>query len=105
MGVETTRSIWKPIIISLLGGLGMIAVPMLFWVIPSEMDEGFLEVISVLVSFDSGLPVLVLIVIVPIIALALQMGLLLMKKGSLLRIRKTWDKLERLQVEIEEGFQ
>lgn len=105
IGVETTRSIWKPIAISLIGGLGMIAVPMLFWVVPSEMDEGFLEVISVLVNFDSGLPVLVLIVIVPIIALALQMGLLLMKKGSLLRIRKTWDKLERLQVEIEEGFQ
>lgn len=104
-GLEITKTIWKPIAISLIGGLGMIAIPMLFWVVPSEMDEGFFEVISVLVSFDSGLPVLILILIVPIIALALQMGLLIMKKGSLLKIRRTWDKLERLQQEIEEGFQ
>jgi hypothetical protein len=103
-GVESTRSVWKPLLISFGGGLLMIAVPMIFWVVPSEMDGGFSSMIEVLTELDSGIPVFVLILIVPLIAIGLQVALLMVKKRSLRRIRRSWDALSRLKSEIEEGF-
>jgi hypothetical protein len=105
IGSETTRSAWKPILISLAGGFMMVAVPMLFWVVPSEMDDGISTVVEVMVSVDGGIPVFVLILLVPLVAVVLQVGLLTIKKRSLRKIRRSWDTLTRLKKEIEEGFQ
>ena len=105
VGMETTKSIWKPLIISLAGGLLMIAVPMLFWVVPSEMGEGFSAVIEALTTLDSGIPAFVLILLVPLISVGLQVGLMMMKRKSLTKIERSWDTLSRLRSEIEEGFQ
>jgi uncharacterized membrane protein len=105
VGMETTRSVWKPLIISLAGGLLMVAVPMLFWVVPSEMGEGVSAIVEALTSLDSGIPVIILILLIPMVSLGLQVGLITMKKRSLKKIRRSWDTLSRLRSEIEEGFQ
>lgn len=102
---ESTSTIWKPVSISLVGGLLMVAIPMLYWVIPSEMDGGLKSVIDSMVDLNAGIPVIVLIMIVPVISIGLQMSLLIAKKRSLTRISRTRDNLERLRTEIEEGFQ
>ncbi|OYT46386.1 hypothetical protein B6U90_01165 [Thermoplasmatales archaeon ex4484_6] len=103
-GMKATSSIAKPLAISLLGGLLMVSIPLLFWVIPSELDRGIGRVVEVLTSADNGLPVLVLILVIPVISVSLQGGLLFMKTRALKRINRTWDDLERLRVEIEGGF-
>ena len=83
----------------------MVAVPMMFWIIPSEFDNGLSAVIEALTTIDSGIPAIVLILLVPLVSLGLQVGLLSMKKRSLKKIRRSWDTLSRLRTEIEEGFQ
>ncbi len=104
-GMESITTIWKPITISLVGGLLMILVPMIFWVIPSELDGGLVEMIEVLTSFESVIPVIVIMVAVPLISLAFQFILLAFKRSSLTRINKTWESLDKLQTEIKGGFQ
>ncbi len=105
VGMESTRSVWKPLTISLAGGFLMVAIPMLFWVIPSEMDGGLSTILEVLTNLDSGIPVIILILLVPLVAIGLQVALLMTKKRAFGKIRRSWDTLSRLKSEIEEGFQ
>ncbi|MEA3559266.1 MAG: hypothetical protein U9R75_08445, partial [Candidatus Thermoplasmatota archaeon] len=104
-GQEVTTSFLKPLLISFIGGLLIVLVPALFWVVPSEINEGFSGVLNAFFSIDSGFPIWVIVLIVPALALALQLFLIQMKKGALKGIENTWNDLERLKAEIKEGFE
>ncbi|MFW3145471.1 MAG: hypothetical protein ACMUIE_01505 [Thermoplasmatota archaeon] len=103
-GHEVTSSMVKPVVISAVGGLLIVLVPLLFWVVPSEVKGGIGSVLEAFVSFEGGFPVWILLVAVPAIAVSLQLVLIQLKRGSLKQIEATWDDLERLKIEIEEGF-
>jgi hypothetical protein len=76
----------------------------LYWVIPSEMNKGFSGVMNAFFGFNGTIPVWVPVLLIPVLAVALQTIMIQLKRGALGDIERTWDNLERLKAEIEEGF-
>jgi len=103
-GQEITTNPLKPLLISLIGGFLIILIPALFWVIPSEMNRGMSGVLSAFFGFHGTIPVWVPVLLIPAFAVGLQVLLLQLKRSSLSGIERAWDSLDRLKVEIEEGF-
>ncbi len=104
-GLEEVRLLAVPYLVSFTGGVAMGLVPVFFWAIYSELDEGVSGVIDVLLGKGSSFPVLVIIIGVPLMCLALQSVLMFFKLRALRGIGRTWDQLERLRTEIGEGLE
>ncbi|MBN1391057.1 MAG: hypothetical protein JXA22_10500 [Candidatus Thermoplasmatota archaeon] len=103
-GQEVTTTSLKPLLISLLGGLLIILIPALIWVIPSEMNRGLEGVLGAFFGFNGTIPIWVPVLIIPALAVGLQFLLLQLKRSALTGIEKAWDSLDRLRAEIEEGL-
>ncbi|MGA1821311.1 MAG: hypothetical protein ACMUIG_02145 [Thermoplasmatota archaeon] len=104
--IEKARTALKPYLISGIGGMMAGIIPLSFWILPSYIrDEGVLGIASALADMDSGFPIWILALIIPVLSLLAQFILISLKKGSLNRVTRAWDDLERLRSEIEEGFQ
>ncbi|MFO8050248.1 MAG: hypothetical protein R6V01_00935 [Thermoplasmatota archaeon] len=104
-GQEINSSLLKPLLISLIGGLLVVLVPSLFWVVPSELNEGINGVLDAFFTLESGFPIWVIVLLVPALALGLQLLLVQLKKRALKGIERTWEQLEGLRKEIKEGLQ
>jgi len=103
-GQEVSSSVLKPMLISLIGGIFTILIPILLWVVPSEFNRGISGIFEAMFGFNGALPVILLVLIIPAIAVGIQFLLLHLKRRSLKEIEKTWDDLERLKEEIREGL-
>ncbi|MGA1872717.1 MAG: hypothetical protein ACMUHY_03510 [Thermoplasmatota archaeon] len=103
-GQEVTTSSVKPLLISLVGGTLIILIPALFWVVPSEMNRGVSGVMSAFFGFNGTIPVWLPVLLIPAFAVGIQLLLLQLKRSSLSGIEKAWENLDRLKMEIEEGF-
>ena len=101
---EVTTSIWKPYAISLLGGILVITIPVAIWVLPSGIANGFGPGLGGLFGSDGGFPIWTLLFIIPAISVLLQLIMLSLKRAAFKRVEKTYDNLERLKIEIEEGL-
>jgi hypothetical protein len=103
-GQEVSTDMIKPLLISLAGGLAIILIPALYWVIPSEINRGFSGVLNAFFGFNNTVPVWIPVLLIPLFAVGLQTLMIQFKRGALKDIERTWDDLERLKTEIEEGF-
>jgi hypothetical protein len=103
-GQEVTSDLIKPLLIALIGGLLIILIPVLYWVIPSEMNKGFTGILNAFFGFNGTIPVWVPVLLIPAFAVGLQMVMIQLKRSALKDIEHTWDNLERLKSEIQEGF-
>jgi hypothetical protein len=103
-GQEVSSSVLKPMLISLIGGVFIILVPVLLWVVPSEINRGISGLFEAMFGLNGTIPVVLIVLIIPAIAVGVQFLLLQLKRGSLKEIEKTWDSLERLKDEIKEGL-
>ncbi|MGA1848905.1 MAG: hypothetical protein ACMUHB_06160 [Thermoplasmatota archaeon] len=103
-GQEVSSSVLKPMLISLIGGVFIILIPVLLWVVPSEINRGASGLFEAMFGLNGTLPVVLIVLIIPAIAVGVQFLLLQLKRGSLKEIEKTWDSLERLKEEIKEGL-
>jgi hypothetical protein len=103
-GQEVAPSVSKPVLVSLIGGILIILIPALYWVIPSEINKGFSGVLDAFFGFHGTIPIWIPVLLIPTFAVGTQMVMIQLKRGALKDIERTWDDLERLKVEIEEGF-
>lgn len=103
---EKSKTVLKPYLISAVGGITAGIIPLSFWILPSYVrDEGISGIVSALADMDSGFPIWIFALIIPVVSILVQVLLITLKKGSLNRVTRAWDDLERLRSEIEEGFQ
>ncbi len=104
-GLEEVRGLAVPYLISFAGGLVMGVVPVFFWAIYSELDEGASGIFDVLFGTGGSVPALIIMIGVPLLCLALQSVLMYFKLRAFRGIGRTWDQLERLRAELGEGMQ
>ncbi|MBN1540256.1 MAG: hypothetical protein JW939_08945, partial [Candidatus Thermoplasmatota archaeon] len=103
-GQEFTTSPMKPLLISFIGGVLIVLIPALLWVVPSEMNRGVEGILDAFFDLNGTIPVWVPVILIPAAAIGLQLVLLWLKRSALSGIEKAWDNLDRLKAEIEEGF-
>ena len=105
-GTESTKSPLKAYLISIAGGLLASLIPVSLWTFPSYIREsGLAGIADAIIDMEAGFPVWAFVLLFPLLAVIAQSIMLMLKRGSLNRVTGTWDHLERLRNEIEEGFQ
>ena len=102
---EIVKTPLKPYLVSVLGAFLAAMIPIALWTLPSYIREsGFGGIVEAITDMEAGFPIWSLVILFPLLAAGAQSVMMVMKRGSLNRITGTWDHLERLRSEIEEGF-